>query len=45
MVDRVELGGTLEAEVIARDASGNSLPAHFLMDLTLNPQANIITTK
>nr|XP_045612932.1 nuclear pore membrane glycoprotein 210-like isoform X2 [Procambarus clarkii] len=45
MVDRVELGGVLKAEVLAKDTSGHSLPAHDLMNLVPHPQANIITAR
>lgn len=45
MVDRVELGGVLEAEVVAQDVSERPLPAHSLMNLTPHPQANIITAR
>ncbi|XP_064117078.1 nuclear pore membrane glycoprotein 210-like [Macrobrachium nipponense] len=43
VVDRVELGGYLEAEVVAKDEAGQLIPAHSLMNLTPHPQANIIT--
>ncbi|KAK7069963.1 hypothetical protein SK128_003833 [Halocaridina rubra] len=42
VVDRVELGGYLEAEVLALDSAGYIIPAHSLMNLTPHPQANII---
>ncbi|XP_042211678.1 nuclear pore membrane glycoprotein 210-like isoform X2 [Homarus americanus] len=45
IVDRVELGGVLEAEVLAKDSLGHPLPAHNLMHLTPHPQANIITAR
>ncbi|XP_071543821.1 nuclear pore membrane glycoprotein 210 [Panulirus ornatus] len=45
IVDRVELGGTLEAEVVAKDSSGHPLPAHNLMNLTPHPQANFISAR
>lgn len=43
MVERVELGGSLLAEVVAKDAAGLPLPAHALMNLAPHPQANIIS--
>ncbi|XP_068200875.1 nuclear pore membrane glycoprotein 210 [Palaemon carinicauda] len=43
VVDRVELGGYLEAEVVAKDGAGHLIPAHSLMNLSPHPQANIIT--
>ncbi|XP_069952997.1 nuclear pore membrane glycoprotein 210, partial [Cherax quadricarinatus] len=45
VVDRVELGGMLEAEVLVKDSSGLPLPSHKLMNLAPHPQANIITTR
>lgn len=41
----VELGGTLEAEVVALDASGTPLPAHSLMDLQPHPQSSVISAR
>lgn len=45
MQEVVELGGTLEAEVVALDASGNPLPAHSLMDLQPHPQSTVISAR
>lgn len=45
MVDRVELGGSLEAEVVALTTKGAAVPAHALMALTPHPQSPIITLR
>ncbi|XP_076028770.1 nucleoporin 210 isoform X2 [Oratosquilla oratoria] len=45
MVDRVQLGDSIEAEVVARDDQGTEVPANNLMKLLLLPQANIISTQ
>ncbi|KAG0718780.1 Nuclear pore membrane glycoprotein 210 [Chionoecetes opilio] len=41
----VELGGTLEAVVVALDSSGTPLPAHSLMDLQAHPQSTVISAR
>ncbi|KAK4314544.1 hypothetical protein Pmani_014165 [Petrolisthes manimaculis] len=45
MVDRVELGGSLEAEVVALTAKGAAVPVHTLMALTTHPLSPIITLR
>ncbi|XP_045135135.1 nuclear pore membrane glycoprotein 210-like [Portunus trituberculatus] len=45
VLEVVELGGTLEAEVVALDSSGTPLPAHSLMDLQPHPQSTVISAK
>ena len=45
MVNRVELGGKLDAEVVALDIYGHIIPPHSLMDMTAHSQSNIISTK